>query len=299
MWARINLLITSFFFIHSTALFSQYQIIVDNASSLVRVGMNPHPTDDNDTILAYTLMSAIDHDDPDSIGFVADKYRLKASNDLTKEKSWGALTYILDRMLSDKNGKNVRKGDFLTEDLYHYFTDNGCESLKNYLVLKYELNNYRPRSVKEHINQRTFYDDFLMFNDPTRDKWDMTAEIMKTLPVKQGDKIVDMGCGFGYNTLRLSQLVGPTGMVYATDTEETYAKYVADIMARNGINNVKAIHTQSNKLGVEDKTDCIFISSLYHIIYTWSREDERKDLLASIKESLDEKKKFFLLFYMI
>ncbi len=288
MRAKLILLLTSLYFLNPGASFSQYQILVDNPASLVRVGMNPHPTDDNDTILAYTLMSAIDREDPDSIRFVSDRYRVKASNDTIKEKSWGALTYILDRMLSDKNGNNIGNADILTDDLYHYFTDNGCEVLKNYLVIKYELNNYRPRSVKEHINLRTYYDDLLMFNDPTRDKWDMTDEIIKSLPIKHGDKIVDMGCGFGYNTLKLSHMVGPTGMIYATDTEENYAKYVGDIMKRSGINNVKAIHTQSNKLGVDDKVDAIFISSLYHIIYTWSREDERKELLTSIKESLSE-----------
>jgi SAM-dependent methyltransferase len=75
-------------------------------------------------------------------------------------------------------------------------------------------------------------------------------------------------------------------MVYATDTEQPYAEYVGNIMAKNGYKNLKAIHTQSNSLGVDDQVDCILMSSLYHIIYTWSREDERKAVLTSIKEHL-------------
>jgi len=153
-------------------------------------------------------------------------------------------------------------------------------------VLKYELNNYHPRSVKEHITQRTYYDDLLMFNDPTRGIWDKTEQVMASMPLKKGDKVVDMGCGFGYNTLRLLQLVGESGFVYATDTEQSYAEYVGNIMAKNGFKNLKAIHTQSNDLGVDDQVDCILMSSLYHIIYTWSREDERKAMLTSIKEHL-------------
>ena len=69
---------------------AQYEILLKDASSLVRVGMNPHPTDDNDTIVAYTLLSAIDHEEPDSIRYVRDIYQRKADNDLMKEKSWGA-----------------------------------------------------------------------------------------------------------------------------------------------------------------------------------------------------------------
>lgn len=270
----------------SLPLMGQYEIPLMDASSLVRVGMNPHPTDTNDTIVAYVLLSAIDHEDPDSIRYVRDIYQAKADNDQMKERSWGALAYILDRMLKERESSSVTPGDILTEDLYSYFVAEGCKELKNYLVLKYELNNYHPRSVKEYIAQRNYYDDMLMFNDPTRKGWDKTDVIMANMPVKRGDKVVDMGCGFGYNSLRLLELVGDDGFVYATDTEQPYAEYVGEIMARHGHNNLKAVHTESNSLGVDDQVDCILMSSLYHIIYTWSREDERKALLTSIKEHL-------------
>ena len=286
---RLVLLVVSFSFINCLPAKAQYEILLKDASSLVRVGMNPHPTDENDTIVAYTLLSAIDHEEPDSIRYVRDIYQRKADNDLMKEKSWGALAYILNRMLQERDGRianpteprsdgritnpTEQRSDILTEDLYRYFTAEGCKELKNYLVLKYELNNYHPRSVKEYITQRTYYDDLLMFNDPTRGSWDKTEQVMASMPIKKGDKVVDMGCGFGYNTLRLLQLVGETGFVYATDTEQSYAEYVGNIMAKNGYKNLKAIHTQSNDLGVDDQVDCILMSSLYHIIYTWSRED--------------------------
>lgn len=267
---------------------AQYQVLLPDASSLVRVGMNPHPVEEGDTTLAYTLMSAIDHADRDSLVYVQNAYQHKAVADKMKEKTWGALSYILNRMVmeGDKTDTSSLPHDLLSDDLYRYFTENQCERLKDYLVLKYELNGYRPRSVKEFINQRTFYDDMLMFNDPTRESWDKTTEIMASMPIKEGDTVLDMGCGFGYNSLRLLGLVGSTGKVYATDTEEPYVKYVANVMARGGYTNLQALHTESNSLGVDDQVDCILMSSLYHIIYTWSREDERKALLTSIKEHL-------------
>ena len=263
-----------------------YQIPITDASSLVRVGMNPHPTEQGDTTLAYTLLSAIDRRDVDSLRFVCDAYKVKAANDTMKEKSWGSLNYILQRMLQEGQGSTGENGNILTEDLYRYFTDNECLHLKNYLVIKYELNHYRPRSVKEHINQRTFYDDLLMFNDPNRSAWDKTDEIIKRLPIKKGDKVVDVGCGFGYNAYRLLNLVGSLGVVYATDTEQSYTDHLATVMQENSIENLKAVHTESNALGVDDNVDCIFMSSLYHIIYTWSREDERSALLTSVKKQL-------------
>ena len=265
-----------------------YQIPITDASSLVRVGMNPHPTEQGDTALAYTLLGAIDHRDADSLKFVSEAYKEKAANDRMKEKSWSSLAYILQRMLQEGESGAFKSDDILTEDLYHYFTDNECLHLKNYLVIKYELNHYRPRSVKEHINQRTFYDDLLMFNDPNRSAWDKTDDIMKRLPIKKGDKVVDVGCGFGYNAYRLLNLVGDAGVVYATDTEQSYIDHLTAVMQKHGIENLKAVHTESNVLGVDDTVDCIFMSSLYHIIYTWSREDERSAFLTSVKNQLKQ-----------
>ena len=263
-----------------------YQIPITDASSLVRVGMNPHPIETGDITLAYTLMSAIDRRDADSLAYVYNQYKEKADNDKMKEKAWSSLAYILNRMLQEGRGEVTNTNNVLTEDLYHYFTDNECLHLKNYLVIKYELNNYRPRSVKEHINQRTFYDDMLMFNDPYRGKWDKTDEVMRLIPVKQGDKVVDVGCGFGYNSYRLLNLVGNEGIVYATDTEKAYTDHLSTVMEHNNISNLKAINVQSNELGVDDQIDCILMSSLYHIIYTWSREDERSAFLTSLKKQL-------------
>lgn len=265
---------------------AQYQIEIKDASSLVRVGMDPHPTDSGDITLAYTLMSAIDKDDMDSLRFVRDAWHEKAQADPTKDKAYSSLDFILSKYIEHGNG--LGNADLLTNDLYDYFTSNRCEHLKDYLVLKYELNNYRPRSVKEFVAQRTFYEDFLMFNDPNRNSWDKTDEIMSSLPLHSGDKVVDVGCGFGYNSFRLQRLVGENGIVYSTDTEPSYIEYLDNLMKRNGIKNVHAIASSSSDLSVDDNVDMIFMSSLYHILYTWSREDERSAFLKSIKTHLKQ-----------
>lgn len=266
---------------------AQYRVKISDASSLVRVGMDPHPADGNDTTLAYTLRNALHTRDLDSIAFVSQVYKAKVDDDLMREKAWGSLYYITDRLVREAQGQNV-SGDALADDLYEYFTGNDCEKLLQYLTLKYELDNYRPRSIQEFISQRTFFDDLLMFNDPGRSSWDKTDEIMGLLPVNKGDKVVDVGCGFGYNSIRLRELVGEEGVVYATDTEESYVKHFSDVLIRNGIENIKPVVASSDDISVEDTVDMIMMSSLYHIIYTWSREDERTAFLQSVKKRLSQ-----------
>lgn len=266
-----------------------FEIELKDASSLVRVGMDPHPTDSTDIALAYTLLRAIDHHFPDSIAYVRDIWQNKANANTTKDKAYSSLAYILTRYLGEKQSKDQTSLEsVLTDDMYEYFTSNDFEHLKKYLTIKYELNNYRPRSVKEFIEQRTFYEDFLMFNDPYRSSWDCTEEVVSLLPIREGAKIVDVGAGFGYNTVRLKNKVGTSGKVYATDTEKNYIDYLNTFVSKNNISGIEPVHTTSNTLGVKDSLDMVFMSSLYHIIYTWSREDERKTFLTTVKDNLKE-----------
>ncbi len=267
---------------------AQYQIEIKDASSLVRVGMDPHPTDSTDISLAYMLLQGLNEGNADSIAYVRDQWHKKADADFTKDKAYSSLDYLLSRYLHELANEKTDRKDVLTEDLYSYFMGDGCSRLKDYLVLKYELNNYRPRSVKEYVQQRTFYDDMLMFNDPHRERWDKTDEILQYIPLHQGDKVVDVGCGFGYNSLRFSAIVGDSGAVYATDTEPAYIDYFSGLLERNGIANIHPITSTSDDLSVHDSVDVIFMSSLYHIIYTWSREDERSAFLTSVKKQLKE-----------
>lgn len=267
---------------------AQYQIEIKNPSSLVRVGMDPHPTDSTDIALAYTLLGALDNNNVDSIAYVRDQWHRKADANFTKDKAYSSLDFLLSRYLQESSNVQTEKRDILTEDLYSYFMGNACSHLKDYLVLKFELNDYRPRSVKEYIQQRTFYEDMLMFNDPNREQWDKTNDILKNIPLNNGDKIVDVGCGFGYNSWRFSNIVGETGIVYSTDTESSYIDYLSGLLKKNNITNIRPITSTSNDLSVNDSVDVVFMSSLYHILYTWSREDERSSFLKSVKKRLKQ-----------
>ena len=50
-----------------------------------------------------------------------------------------------------------------------------------------------------------------------RDQWQYSSEIIRALDLQQGGTVVDLGCGSGYFTLKLSSAVGPGGTVYAVD----------------------------------------------------------------------------------
>ena len=290
MSSRISILIfTMICFFPIMRAQNQYPIAISDASSLVRVGMDPHPTDSVDTEYATMLLCAIEDDDLTKIAEVRDVWQRKAENNLAKDKAYSSLCFLLSHYIGAKTNKDDSSTlDPLSLDLYNFFMADSAAHLKDYLVLKYQLNNYRPRSVKQFIEQRTFYEDMLMFNDPNREQWDCTSDIMAQIPLEEGKRVVDVGCGFGFNTMRLHAIVGEKGVVYATDTEASYIDYIQGFCERYGIVGVAPIVSSSNSLSVDDKVDLIFMSSFYHILYTWSREDERRSFFQSVVESLNE-----------
>jgi FkbM family methyltransferase len=56
--------------------------------------------------------------------------------------------------------------------------------------------------------------------------------------VKPGMVVVDVGANFGYYTLRLSRLVGPSGQVHAFEPSVRYRERLLDHLRQNGCSNV-------------------------------------------------------------
>src|SRR2546427_10657942 len=53
----------------------------------------------------------------------------------------------------------------------------------------------------------------------TRARWQQPERVLKTLRVRRGAVVADVGSGPGYFTTRLARAVGPRGRVYAVDPE--------------------------------------------------------------------------------
>jgi ubiquinone/menaquinone biosynthesis C-methylase UbiE len=66
-----------------------------------------------------------------------------------------------------------------------------------------------------------------------------SEKIFPTLPVGEGDRAVDVGCGFGDTALLLARRVGPSGSVLGIDCCEAFLADGREAAAREGITNVE------------------------------------------------------------
>lgn len=55
---------------------------------------------------------------------------------------------------------------------------------------------------------------------PEREKEEAPNKLLPALDIKPGQSVADIGAGSGYHTMRLAELVGARGMVYAVDIQK-------------------------------------------------------------------------------
>lgn len=98
-----------------------------------------------------------------------------------------------------------------------------------------------------------------------RDEWQHPEEVIQALSIKPGDQIADLGSGSGYFTFRLADAVGPTGRVYAVDTDTDMNADLVKRVKDKGYQNIEVLLAQPNDPGLPDKSiDLIFSSNSYH-----------------------------------
>jgi ubiquinone/menaquinone biosynthesis C-methylase UbiE len=62
--------------------------------------------------------------------------------------------------------------------------------------------------------------------------------VFPALPVRPGDRVLDVGCGFGDTAIRLAERVGPEGTVVGIDCCDAFLDFAREEIAARGLKNV-------------------------------------------------------------
>lgn len=112
----------------------------------------------------------------------------------------------------------------------------------------------------------------------------LTTKVLTLLSPQQGEHILDLGCGDGQLTARLSPLVGPSGRVLGLDASQS----MIDAASKTGESNVEyAVHDcsdlQSEKVG-QGEWDAVFSNAALHWILRSERA--REGLFGDVARAL-------------
>lgn len=68
-----------------------------------------------------------------------------------------------------------------------------------------------------------------------------SEKVMPSLQVKEGDRVVDVGCGFGDTAVALAHRVGPSGYVLGMDCCEGFLEYGRADAEKEGLQNISLV----------------------------------------------------------
>lgn len=199
-----------------------------------------------------------------------------------------ALQWFADYYVASPDQQKAKLSDRFTTSTYNFFADNDYARLKEYLMRKYNLGNIPDRATEAGTNRKAFLEDFILFNNPRREEWEKTSQIVASLNLKKGSTIADIGSGPGNYSFRFADLVGDQGKVYSVDVVKDHLNYVESTAQKFGVKNITTMLTSGDNIGTIPKNslDYAYMCSLYHNIYGMTKEENRNQFIRSIYDSL-------------
>jgi len=82
--------------------------------------------------------------------------------------------------------------------------------------------------------------------------------IFPSLPVRKGDRVLDVGCGFGDTAMKLARLVGPQGEVVGVDCCDAFLDYARRDAEKSGLDNISFIRGDAEIALPENEFDFVF-----------------------------------------
>lgn len=155
--------------------------------------------------------------------------------------------------------------------------------LKKYLVTKYELDECSEEFILPNVTQIS---EYITFNNPNRNAWEHTEDMLEYINLQHGEAVADVGCGSGFFTYRFAKAVGEEGIIYATEINKDALCFVEEIRDRLGL-TIKTVVSALNDICLPpDSVDTIFMCSMYHAVYVASIEYVKDAFISSIKKAL-------------
>lgn len=99
-----------------------------------------------------------------------------------------------------------------------------------------------------------------------RDRLINPPKVLEKLGIKEGQTILDFGCGPGSFTIPAAKLVGERGKIYALDIHPLAIKAVRKKAQKYGLTNIETIFSDRDTWLPEESVDVVLLYGIFHMI---------------------------------
>lgn len=201
-----------------------------------------------------------------------------------------AFVWFCDYLKAGEKERAEKTEDPLAKEYFDYLAGEDFALLKQYVRSKYELRDEGEAPLANLMQ----ISEYVAFNNPSRDRWEKTGQMLDFIGIKPGEAIADVGCGSGYFTYQFAKSAGPDGKVWATEINKGALHYVEAMRDRYKLNIIPAVAALNDAKLPFDTFDKIFMCSMYHAVYVASIEYVKDAFIASIKNALKSDGKLYI-----
>ncbi len=119
-------------------------------------------------------------------------------------------------------------------------------------------------------------------------------EVIRTMGLRDGSVVADLGCGTGFFARRMARAVAPRGRVYGVDIQPEMLDRMKKLLAQEGITNVVPVLGESDDPRLpEASLDWILLVDVYHEF------QQPKPMLRKMRDALKEDGRIALVEYRL
>ena len=220
------------------------------------------------------------------------KKAIKIYEELIPNENFGgeytALEWLCRYFLAPEDAQETLLSQPQPKSFFELLCKDDYKNLIYYLKNKYHIEDDKSRELALVKEEMRFLEDFILFINPDRERWETTRENLLRCDLRPGMHVADVGSGPGYYTYKFSEIVGDEGKVYAIETNPRHLDFVRNYVKTNEIGNIEVVESSFEGIGLapDVRVDVIFICSLYHNVYAAFTDEERDEFVGSIRRAL-------------
>lgn len=140
--------------------------------------------------------------------------------------------------------------------------------------------------ANHHMNKTDFNELAASFENPEREVWQKSAEVIKFFGDLKNKTIIDIGAGTGYFTFKIGE---PSAKLIAADPDERFLDYMKQRLEKSNSKNITIRKAEYENPPVEiNEADLVFMIDVYHHI------ENRKEYFLKVKSGLKKSGKLVI-----